>query len=538
VQGTRRAPSILIWILLGVLWLANLPLRPLFDPDEGRYAEIPREMTASGDWVTPHLNGLKYFEKPPLQYWATAAFYEVFGLHDWTSRLWSAALAFLCIPMVYFFSMRVGLPRDTSLIAAALLAINPYFAIVGQLNLLDQGFTFFLSAAVFAFALAQLADPGGRQTRNWMLVTWAALALAVLSKGIATLLLAGGTLAIYMAINRDAGPLKRLQLTLGLPLFLLITIPWFWLVQARNPEFAQFFFVHEHFARFLTNVSNREQPWWYFIVIVTIALLPVIWNVRHWKLAVDQPPRIFQAEKFLLIWCGVVFLLFSTSHSKLASYMLPMMPALAALLARSTARQASAFGRAAVMVLLFLTIAAIGVVIGGTRRYGVLNLEALTWSLVTLGLCMAFLLFIWLRRDANAATGWSALAALSIAGIQSIYLCYVVAYPARGATEIAALAAQRISASTDLYFVGHYRQSLTWYLRRKIPVYDYVGELEFGMQQSNTTGTMDRGHFLQRWEKDTDALAFIDLHDYPELVAAGMPGHEVARDSRSVMVGR
>src|SRR3954471_18277371 len=120
-----------VWILLATLWFANLPLRPLFDPDEGRYAEIPGEMTASGDWVTPTLNGLKYFEKPPLQYWATAALYTVFGVHEWTARLWPALLAFLCIPLTFGFATRIGYSRQTALGAAALLAINPYFLVMG-----------------------------------------------------------------------------------------------------------------------------------------------------------------------------------------------------------------------------------------------------------------------------------------------------------------------------------------------------------------------------------------------------------------------
>ncbi len=84
-----------------LVWFATAPWRPLFDPDEGRYAEIPREMTVSGDWVTPRFNDLKYFEKPPLQYWATAAAYEVFGVREWSSRLWSTGLAFACLPLVF-----------------------------------------------------------------------------------------------------------------------------------------------------------------------------------------------------------------------------------------------------------------------------------------------------------------------------------------------------------------------------------------------------------------------------------------------------
>jgi 4-amino-4-deoxy-L-arabinose transferase-like glycosyltransferase len=534
------ASTLRIWILLGVLWLANLPLRPLFDPDEGRYAEIPREMVAASDWVTPTLNGLKYFEKPPLQYWATAALYEVFGLHDWTARLWAAGLAFLCIPLVYNFAMRLGYARDTALIAAALLASNPYFGVVGQLNLLDQGFTFFLNLTLFAFALAQRATAGGKEERNWMLVTWAGLALAVLSKGIVTLVLAGATLLIYMLVSRDASLLKRLRPGLGLPLFLLISLPWFLLVQSRNPEFSQFFFVHEHFARYLTNVSNREQPWWYFLLIMLVALLPVIWNVRHWFRPTGTAAGTtgFRVERLLLIWCAVVFLLFSTSHSKLASYLMPLMPALAVLLARSTAAQPGAFRRAWIMVMFFLLAAAAGIAIQSARRVGPLSSGSLIWVAATVGLCVVFLVFTLGRRDVEPADRWLSLAVLSIAGFQSLSMCYNASFPARGAVELAALSAPRISATTQLYFVGHYRQTLSWYLRREIPVYDYVGELEFGMQHSNLELPMDSTRFLRYWQQDSDALAFITPRDYAALSAQGMPGHVVASDARSIVMSR
>ena len=115
---TAGATGWRFWLLLGLLWCATLPLRPLLDPDEGRYAEIPREMVASGDWVTPRLNGLKYFEKPALQYWATAAFYELFGTSAWASRLWGTGLAFLALPLVYGFARRLGRPPAEALVAA------------------------------------------------------------------------------------------------------------------------------------------------------------------------------------------------------------------------------------------------------------------------------------------------------------------------------------------------------------------------------------------------------------------------------------
>src|SRR5205814_1152640 len=97
--GATGRPGWAAWVLLALAWFATVPVRPLLDPDEGRYAEIPREMLASGDWVTPRFDGLLYFEKPPLQYWATAIAYEVFGVSEWSSRLWSVGLAFACLPL-------------------------------------------------------------------------------------------------------------------------------------------------------------------------------------------------------------------------------------------------------------------------------------------------------------------------------------------------------------------------------------------------------------------------------------------------------
>ncbi len=147
-----------LWLVLAIAWFATIGIRPLLEPDEGRYAEIPREMQASGDWVTPRLNGVKYFEKPALQYWATAAVYSVFGVSEWTARLWSCALAFLCIPLVFGFARWLYDSAAVGAAAAAVLAINPFFAIVGQINLLDSGFCFFLTATIFAYL------------RRWMLL--------------------------------------------------------------------------------------------------------------------------------------------------------------------------------------------------------------------------------------------------------------------------------------------------------------------------------------------------------------------------------
>jgi len=536
-----RTSAVGLWVLLGALWLINLPLRPLFDPDEGRYAEIPREMVASGDWVTPTLNELKYFEKPPLQYWATATLYTVFGVHEWTARLWAAALAFLCIPLVFAFTRRIGYSRDTALVAAALLAVNPYFALTGQLNLLDQGFTFFLSAALFSFVVAQRETEPPR-SKNWMLVTWAALALAVLSKGIVTLVLAGGTVLAYMAVTRSTSILRRLQLAAGLPLFLLLALPWFWFVQLRNPEFFQFFFVREHFERFLTTIHDRVEPFWYFIPILLVALLPFIGNLQRWRLSAiesDRQPGEFRPELFLLLWCVIVFALFSFSQSKLPAYVMPIMPALAVVLARVTQADPRAFGRAKWLSIGFVLLLAVGLLAAAWHRRGFISEQTSIWALVAVIVGVGFLVFDRLQRAPSATHRWLALAAVSIAGYQLLGLCYASAFPSRSAEAIASQFSGEIPEQTNLYSVGQYRHSLEFYLQRPVVVYDYVGELEFGLNQARVTASKrGREQFLEDWQRERNAIAFMDPTVYAALNAAGMPGRVIARDERSIVVAR
>ena len=542
MRGLMRSPSLGLWVLLGALWLASLPFRPLFDPDEGRYAEIPREMVASGDWVTPTLNGLRYFEKPPLQYWATSALYSAFGVHEWTARLWSASLAFLCIPLVFAFARRIGYRTETAVIAAALLAVNPYFALIGQLNLLDQGFSFFLSAAVFSFVIAQRKSLPPRRSGSWMLVTWASLGLAILSKGIVTLVLAGATLCAYMAVTRDASLLKRLKPVSGVAVLLLITVPWFWMVQGRNPDFLQFFFVHEHFQRYFTTVHERVQPFWFFVPLVIIGLLPLIGNWKSWKLADIEGARTpgeFRAELFLLLWCAVTVLLFSFSQSKLPAYVMPAMPALAVVLARVTEANAKAFPRAKWIAIAGLLAAAAGVVIAGWWQSRTVSAPAFVWPGVLAAVCIAYLL----TERAGAATPlsnrWVKLAAVSIAGYQLLGFAFAASFPSKSGEQLTAGFAGTLSDETPVYTVSQYRHSLAFYLRRPLEVYDYVGELEFGMRHAREQpAERSRAEFLEQWRRETHAIAFIDPSVYPELSAAGMPGRIVARDGRSIVIAR
>src|SRR5215467_14169597 len=321
-------------VLCALIWFVGLEYRGLFRPDEGRYADIAREMLDSGDWVTPRLNGIKYFEKPPLQYWATAAAFAAFGADEWTARLWPAVTGVLCIAFIAFAARRLA-PSSSPGVVALMLAGSWGFFLGGQFLTLDMGITFFLTVAMLSYTLSRRIDIPPWAQRNWMLLAWAAAAFAVLSKGLIGIVIPGLALAVYVAVARDFSALRRLHWIAGLVLFSAIAVPWFVLVQHRNPEFFHFFFIREHFERYLLSDHHRPGPWWYFVPVVLVGLLP--WTpavpaaiARAWK----APAEGFKVDRFLVIWAAVVVVFFSASHSKLPGYVLPAVPAILLLLAR------------------------------------------------------------------------------------------------------------------------------------------------------------------------------------------------------------
>lgn len=538
-QQRSGAPGWLAWLLLALAWFATAPWRPLFDPDEGRYAEIPREMTVSGDWLTPRFNDLKYFEKPPLQYWATAAAYEVFGVHEGSSRLWSTGLAFACLPLVFawvawLFDVRRAL---TALLA---LGVSPYFALIGHINLLDAAFTFWLTAAVFAFTLAQSAPRAAPAERRWMLLAWGAAALAVLSKGIVVGVLAGGALILYTLIERDALTWRRLHVMPGLALFLLIAAPWFVLVTLRNPSFPGFFFVHEHFARFLTTVHQRVEPWWYFLPLLLGGALPwLLPCVRACRAAWVEParaPAAFRVRRFLLVYCALTLVFFSASGSKLAPYIMPMMPVLAALVGAAgpdPARLARGAARAGGALML---VAAVGLLIYSARRNSFVPQAAYYWAVAAAVAALAGVAIARLaaRRELALVVASATVAALAW---QCLLYEYAVIPPARSARDLVAAVRPSIGPRTALYSVGQYRETVSPYLARTLQLAGYEGELQFGLSEEPAR-RMSTPQFAARWSAGGDAVAFFDPGVWDRLRREGLPGRVLAADNNTVAVSR
>ena len=307
-----------------VLFFYQLGAAHLMDPDEGRYAEIAREMLAQKDWLIPHLNLLPYLEKPPLVYWLTAASFKVFGFTAAAARLPSAASALAGLFLAYVLG-RALWGSLAGVLGALVLATTAGYVALGRILTLDMTFALFLNLAI---GLGYLAFSRARP-KLWPWV-YLALALAVLTKGPVAVLLTGLIWIIWVQVNH--WPWRSLVNIKGWLLLALLTLPWLVYVQWRYPEFFHFFIIEQHFGRFLTPAIHPE-PLYYYIPVLLGLLLPWTW-LLPWAMGRGRAFRDPDC-RFLIIWAAVIVVFFSLSRGKLVPYILPALLPLALLVGRS-----------------------------------------------------------------------------------------------------------------------------------------------------------------------------------------------------------
>lgn len=528
---------LLLALITALAWFSILDYRKLVGPDEGRYAEIPREMVASGDWLTPRLNGLKYFEKPPLQYWATAAAFTLFGEQQWSARLWSALTGFFGILAVYFTGRRLFGP-EAGFYAALVLASSLLYALIGHINTLDTGVTFFMTLGLAGFLLAQSGKAGERERRNWMWLTWAGLALSVLSKGLMGVVLPGAVLVIYSVVERDFSIWRRLHMASGLAIFLAIAAPWFIAVSIVNPEFFRFFFIHEHFERFLTKAHGRYQPWWYFVPIFLAGILPWVVLVfdtlgRAWKQESGYTGR-FRPQRFLFIWAVFIYFFFSISSSKLPSYILPVFPALALLMGhRLTQIDGRTFlwqaGPIAVLAVAALALAPQMVRFASEGVPAELYSKYAAWGLgaaaVWLVATAAALYFGWRNR---IPAGLVAFAAGGLIAGQLILTGHDSLSPEKSSYQVAQKVIPHLKPDAPFYSVGMYDQTLPFYIKRTVILVAHENEMAFGLIQEPGRWLPDLAAFAAAWRERPYALAVMPLATYRQFQRDGLPMEMIA----------
>jgi 4-amino-4-deoxy-L-arabinose transferase-like glycosyltransferase len=532
-------------VLLGVL-----KARTLVPPDEGRYAEMAREMFASGDWVTTRLNGIKYFEKPPLQTWMNALSFELFGLGDWQARLWTGLCGLLGVGLTGYAGKRVFGDR-VGFYAALVLGSSFYWVACSQINSLDMSLSGMMTIALCALLVAQRDDATASEQRNWMLVCWAGMALSVLAKGLIGLVLPGGVLVFYTVFSRDWKIWTRLHLVKGLLLFLLIAVPWFVLVGLKNPEQPHFFFVHEHFDRFLKTEHHREAAWYVFFVLLAAGSVP--WVGVLVQSLVLGAKRSTEATRFkprlmLLVWVAFIILFFTKSNSKLPGYIVPVFPAVALLVAwyldvgtrRSrmlTAGLTALLGAALLAFVPFMLRLAKHP--GEDVLYAAYQPWALAAGLVLLiGGALAMLYARQMQRDLTVLV----LAIAGFAGTELLLCGFEPIAQVRAGTLLlpAMKAAGAANPATRVYSVGIYEQSLTFYLGRTVTLVDYTDEFGFGLEQQPELAIPTIPAFIERWRLDAAAgvksVAIIRPEFLADFQRQGLPLRVVAGDARRTVI--
>lgn len=546
-------------LLCALLFFTGLGYRGLWETDEARYAEIAREMVESGDWVTPRLNYVKYFEKPALTHWlvglsfapffpdpadykqgaadpayavAREAFY---AKADYLARLTPAVFASLTVLLVYLLGARLWEPRS-GFYAGVVLATGLMFWTLSQVLLVDMVLCCGVALAVWGAWELRSGH------RRGLYAFWVGCAMGFMTKGLLGPGLPAIAVLAYIAVSGEWVLLRALAHWHGPLVFLVLVAPWNLWMSIVNPEYPAYF-VQENFGRLLAGEEfKRAQPFWYYLPLLPAALLPWL-ALLPWALWQAWPGRAWRAPAqrpwlFVAAWAVVPFLFLSASSSKMMHYVLPVLPPLALFLGRPLGSLMSAWRTAAAPAGVrwgLVALAVLGLVAGVGLVLAPAITSEVSWKqvggyllLIPLSFCLLAVAVFALRGRA-----WAALAGpcLAFAGILA---CAAVAVPRldeyRSVRGLAAPLRAELTAGDMLVSFGDYYQGLPFYAGRRVVMVNNWGELEFGRLRDPQAAQwfhreqIDLIHLMQDPKRRVIALADTGTFERFRRQAAGSPG--------------
>ncbi len=509
--------------LLGILiFFFNLGSYGLWEPDEARYAEIAREMLALRDFIVPHLNYVPYVEKPPLLYWLTALSFGAFGLNEFAARLVPALSALVGVFLTFFFT-RGTFGRRHAILAGAILATAPLYAVMGQVLTTDMLLTALVTAASFALFLHYRA--GGR----WCWAAYAAMGLATLAKGPVGIALPALSMLVFLWWEGElGGALRRFHVIAGAVVTLAITAPWFIAISSAEPGFARFYLVGEHLGRVFEPSYSHGGPIYFYLPVLAAGLLPwpLLAPLLRWRGGAPNPAR-----RFCVAVSAVTIVAFSLASAKLIPYILPAFPPLAVLIADALVQTAwpgagggpeTGAGKPGALLALGPMLSLMGVAVIAVALAAPLFRSpyplAVRSALYAIGAVLAAggalstAAFLCRRRAAGLA---AALLTAAVALCAATY-ARLEAEPLRSYAGLSRAVASRAPGATLVCYY-RYVQSLPFYTGRRVILVGPRSELAFGAARSADAGQYffsSDADLLRLWRRPERTVVVIDA---PEL---------------------
>jgi 4-amino-4-deoxy-L-arabinose transferase-like glycosyltransferase len=507
---------VLLSLILSLFFGLFLGQRLLQVPDEGRYSEIPREMIESGDYITPHLNYIKYFEKPPLFYWMQAASIKLFGINLWSLRLATALMGLLGCLFTYVAARKLY-NRQTGWFASLILSSSVLYFFSAHIMTLDMTVSVFIAASLLSFIVGVKEN----NHRSWFWSMYALAGLAVLTKGLIGIVFPCAIIFVWTLLHNEWHSIRKWCIPTGLGIVLFINLPWHILAQIKNPEFFHFYIIEQQFLRYLTNYAHRQQDFRFLPLVTTAGFMP--WIVFLAQAIKEQLPTWLNRNQhkeitFLLLSIIIIYIFFQCSHSLLAGYILPIFPFLSIIVAHYLTiiykRPTSVSFKGGLIALCIF-----GLLSSLAYLYFIHFMPVQAWTLTINTTLLAITCFSFLLTGLVALLFYyrhfikKSIMTLFIGSLIFLFSLLLQHSPAEinSIAPLAKIINQHKTSETLVISFGEYYQDLAPYTQKRVLLAGAgLGELTFGAQHQDLKNwVIDEAQFWILWNTNPQPLFMV-----------------------------
>jgi 4-amino-4-deoxy-L-arabinose transferase-like glycosyltransferase len=540
--------------LFYALWIGSYAL---FIPDEGRYSEVAREMVASGDYITPRSNGVAFLDKPVLYYWLQASAIKLFGISEWSLRLWPTLIGVLGT-LILYATGRLLYSRRAGLLAAIMLASSPLYYGAAHYANLDLEVASLVSDALLCFLAAIQGNVSARLKQFLLIAAYVFAAAAALTKGLIGIVFPAMIIGAWIILLNRWRLLTKMRLLSGLAIFLIITVPWYVLVQKANPEFLHFFFVTQQVSRFLTTQEfNSKAPLWFYLPVVLAGFFP--WTVFLVQAIVQKSRAIWinhqrhATDLFLLLWLFIIFIFFSIPHSKLVGYILPLFPALALITASYVSacwdvpKQRGFYSPAVLFSIFSVTIGALFL---AAPHLKVFDVPVSYFKVLrTMGIVLitsALIVGVMLRKLSSMRLIITLTATAAI--LLLIFISSVSIIDQKTSKPLAMVLKSRLKPGDEVVTYYRYYQDLPLYLEQTVTIVahwraqdiayndNWVREMWYGMPfQDTSQWLIDDKAFWERWHS-AKRLYVVTDDDYYQALKSKVTVYKISEYNDKILL--